>query len=110
MQFSVENYPVPPLKALLGQVLSAAFFIGLAVAFVGKSMLPAAAQDWIANNSMLFYGALFVANMVGNSLAQTGAFEVFVDGKLVHSKLKTGGLPDARMLASLIEQALATTA
>jgi selenoprotein W-related protein len=32
-----------------------------------------------------------------------GRFEVYVDGKLIHSKLKTGKFPDSREILKAIE-------
>ena len=37
-------------------------------------------------------------NMLRNSLASTGAFEVFADGQLVFSKLQSGRMPTAEEL------------
>jgi selT/selW/selH-like putative selenoprotein len=109
MTFQVEPYPVPPLKQMVGQLLSSLFFVGLAVAFVGNKFLPANISEWIGNNSMIFYGALFVCQMVGNGMLQTGAFEISIDGKLVHSKLQSGGLPDVRSLAATIQKAITSS-
>lgn len=45
-------------------------------------------------------GACMMAWMGGNTLAanllNTGAFEVYYDGKMIHSKLETGRLPTVR--------------
>ena len=104
LRFEVENYPVPPARALVGQVLSAAFFVGLAVAFLGRSLLPAAASAWLAENQTSFYVGLFVLQMVGNQLAQSGAFEVSLDGQMIFSKLEKGGIPDINWLAATIQK------
>lgn len=93
---------------MIGQALSAAFYIGLVVAFFGSKFLPPNVTEFINNNTMMFYGALFVCNMIGNNLLQSGAFEVFVDGKLVHSKLQSGSLPDVKGLAALIQNAISS--
>lgn len=96
------------MRALAGQIFSGLFMVGLLVGFVGKGFMPAPLMDWISNNSMLFYGALFVLNMVGGNLQQTGAFEVSIDGEQVFSKLETGNLPDLNWLAQAIQQKLSS--
>lgn len=40
--------------------------------------------------------------MLAGSLSSTGAFEVFVDGELVFSKLKAGGVPPMDQLLGLL--------
>jgi selT/selW/selH-like putative selenoprotein len=107
LRFEVDNYPVPPLKAFIAQACSGLFMVGLLVGLAGRQYLPPAANAWIGENTTLFYGGLFVLNMLGSSLAQTGAFELYLDDKLVHSKLESGGLPDVNGLASLLQQLLA---
>lgn len=46
------------------------------------------------------YGFLIfmLGNNIQNSLNTTGAFEVYVDGELIHSKLATGKMPNMEML------------
>lgn len=44
----------------------------------------------------------FIGNLLASSLGTTNAFEVYVNGALVFSKLKTGGLPHS--LEILINQ------
>jgi selT/selW/selH-like putative selenoprotein len=47
------------------------------------------------------YGFLIfmVGNNVQNSLMTTGAFEIYVDGQLVHSKLESGKMPNVEILS-----------
>jgi selT/selW/selH-like putative selenoprotein len=49
--------------------------------------------------------AFFVGNMIANSLKQTGAFEVYYDGKLVWSKLQSGRAPDLHSILRALVQA-----
>lgn len=106
LKFEIENFPVPPLRALLGQIFSTAFMVGIAVGFIGKSFLPEAVNNWIGENSMVFYGGLFVLNMIGGQMLQTGAFELSLDGTLIFSKLQTGSIPDVNWLAQAIGEKL----
>mmetsp|Transcript_5216 Transcript_5216/g.14955 ORF Transcript_5216/g.14955 Transcript_5216/m.14955 type:complete len:102 (-) Transcript_5216:531-836(-) len=51
-------------------------------------------------------GVWLFGNMVQSSLTSTGAFEVFYDGRLVHSKLATGHLPQMEELLHLVGTAM----
>ena len=48
----------------------------------------------IKENPMSFFGLLYVINAFGSSFLSTGAFEVFIDGDLVFSKLAQGHVPN----------------
>lgn len=106
MQFQVDSYPVPPLRAIVGQIFSTMFMIGIAVGFLGKTFLPENVMAWIQANTLMFYGTLFVLNMIGGQMQQTGAFEIELDGKLIFSKLQSGALPDLNWLAQAIEKVM----
>ena len=106
MQYEVENYPVPFIRGLVGQAFSMLFMLGIAIGFLGKSFLPESVMEWIQANTMMFYGGLFVLNMIGGQMLQTGAFEVGLDGKMLYSKLEAGALPDIHWLVQQIEKQL----
>ena len=92
------------MKALLGQIFSTLFLAGIAVGFVGKAFLPDSVNAWIAENTMMFYGTLFVLNMIGGQMQQSGAFELYLDGELVFSKLQVGSVPDVNWLAKMLHE------
>ena len=50
--------------------------------------------------------AFFVCNQLGGGLKNTGAYEVSINGELVFSKLKEGGVPH---LAFLVKEVVAKT-
>jgi selT/selW/selH-like putative selenoprotein len=61
------------------------------------------ALRWAAENRMMALGLLFMGyNMARSSLASTGAFEVYFQGKLVFSKLATGRMPELTDLATIL--------
>ncbi|AAZ11202.1 hypothetical protein, conserved [Trypanosoma brucei gambiense DAL972] len=56
-------------------------------------------------------GAGFMMNMVASSLLQSGAFEVYLNGSLIYSKLETGAVPTAETLADhILRQIISGTA
>lgn len=77
----------------LAQLLQMTFFGGLAVSFIGKGMLPQKAQDFMSENQLLCFGALFGCNIMSSNLINTGAFEVSLNGQRVWSKMETNRFP-----------------
>lgn len=77
----------------LAQILQMSFFGGLVISFVGKGMLPESAQQFMADNQLLVFGALFGCNIMSSQLINTGAFEVTIDGERVWSKMEAGRFP-----------------
>jgi len=98
------------MNALIGQLFQFAFFGGILVLFVGGSVLPPVAAAWVTENRGTFMFGVFVCNMLSSSLLQTGAFEVFLDDKLVFSKLQAGGVPHIVNLLQIIRDSLRTAA
>lgn len=50
------------------------------------------------------FGAFYIGNMLQGNLLSTGAFEIFVNEKLVYSKIKNGRMPDAESIQKILEQ------
>jgi len=44
------------------------------------------------------FGVFFLGNNIQASLLSTGAFEMYLDGKLLFSKLQTGDMPSLQNL------------
>lgn len=51
-------------------------------------------------------GVVFVINYISENIQKTGAFEVYVDGELITSKLKDGDYPEEQVLLDKIEKKL----
>jgi selT/selW/selH-like putative selenoprotein len=47
---------------------------------------------------MYGFGVFFLGNNIQASLLSTGAFEMYLDGQLVYSKLATGGMPTLQII------------
>jgi len=50
-------------------------------------------------------GAYFLGNTVVENMLSTGAFEIYYDGKLVSSKIKTGSMPQMQMIVDAMDTA-----
>ena len=51
-------------------------------------------------------GAVFVINYISENIQKTGAFEVYLNGELITSKLRDGDYPEESVLFDKIEKAL----
>ena len=98
-----------PIKQTLGSIFSMMFMASLALAFgLGKLILPAEIATLVEQNKTGVIVAGFMCNMIGRSLLQSGAFEVYLDGRLIFSKLEAGGVPDPQQLLELVKMVLAS--
>jgi selT/selW/selH-like putative selenoprotein len=101
-----DDYPPTTLNHFLARMFSMMFFGGLAMGFGLSRFLPQEVQAWIDDNKMMFYGSVMVCNVLSSSLLQTGAFEVYVGGKLVGSRLETGELVDMHVIVDAVRRTL----
>eukprot|EP00051_Salpingoeca_urceolata_P004917 m.68868 g.68868 ORF g.68868 m.68868 type:complete len:92 (-) comp13934_c0_seq3:39-314(-) len=83
---------------------------GFALCFGGRQIfsalnmpVPPLVQNLQENALMSAVTVYFVSNMLTANLMKTGAFEVFVDGEQVWSKLETGTLPSWEQLLSFVD-------
>ena len=93
------------------QALSALSLAGVAYVFVGSQALSLIGVEEPAplaafrENRLLALGGYFVGNFLTTQLKSTGAFEVFLDGELLFSKLKTGRAPRLEEVAAAVAAA-----
>jgi len=91
---------------LLAQVCQLLFYAGLFLSFAGEWLFTNVVKiesgmrlvQWMRENQMTCFGMIFLLNMMASTFMNTGAFEVYYDNELVHSKLATGQLPDLNVL------------
>ena len=79
----------------MAQVACVALLLGGEKVF---QLFGAATPGWyhsVAENKMMAFGAVWMANNVAAQMVATGAFEIHVNGELAFSKLETGRLPSA---------------
>ena len=56
----------------------------------------------IKENPMTFFCFLYAVNAFGSSYLSTGAFEVYIDGDLVFSKLQEGIVPNTNHIKDFL--------
>lgn len=103
--FAGETYPLSPVKQAISQLCSFAFITTLILAFVGDKLpmsVPQQLLSFVQERKAMVVGAGFVLNLLGSNLAQSGAFEVFIDDTLVWSKLERGEVPTIPILKKII--------
>lgn len=98
------TYPTPPARAAVAKACSFSFLAALAVAIAGPQMafLPPVVINFLTQQRGMVIGGGFLLNMIGNSLSQTGAYEVSLDGTLIFSKLQTGSVPAVEEVRRII--------
>jgi selT/selW/selH-like putative selenoprotein len=105
VQFVVHNYPVPPIKVVLGYAVRAIQFSIGAVLMFGDAIFaklgitpPPLYYRLIEKKMMVIMLVVFLGNTVAASLQSSGAFEIWYGGQLIHSKLSTGEYPTGEFI------------
>jgi len=70
------------------------FFGGIAVAVIGKRILPQPVAKLVEEHPMGAFGLVFFCNVLSGNLLNSGAFEVEYNGTPIWSKIETGRFPD----------------
>jgi len=91
---------------MIAGACSIGFMGGIALAMGGARLLHNDIAVFIEQNRGVILGASFMLNIVGGAVAQSGAFEVYVDDQLVFSKLQVGGLPNLQEITQTVQKAL----
>lgn len=103
-----DNYPAPTSNIILAQLCSFSFIGLMAIALMSSQLrfLPENVRTTIENRRGTILAVAFGINILGSTVSQTGAYEVYVDNKLIYSKLATGTAPDNNYIKDMILQVL----
>jgi selT/selW/selH-like putative selenoprotein len=88
-----DVYPPPRHAVLFASLASYLWFAGILLIFGGSYIFQSINVReprfvvWINENKIQTFMMLFLLNNVANSMLSTGAFEIYVDGNLIFSKL-----------------------
>lgn len=108
LQVTAEVQVAPAQNRMMAQLVGYAQVSGFLVSFFGDQIFAAISQpvpEWaryLQDNRGTSIMMFFAGNMVVNSLTQTGAFEIYLGGQLVHSKITSGNVPDFNSLVDKI--------
>jgi selT/selW/selH-like putative selenoprotein len=98
-----SNYPVPPLKIFLAQLVTLLQVTICLLALFGEGaceLLKIDPPDWLRsmaeNRTSTCLFAWFLGNTVAQNMTNTGAFEIAYNGKMVFSKLDASRMPTVK--------------
>ncbi len=109
-----ENFPPPPFANMLVQLVGVVQLFAMATIFFGESVWriipflsrPPEFYYQMKENPIMVAMILFlIVPSFVNSMVQSGAFEIELDGTLVYSKLQTGRMPTGQELIEVFNAA-----
>lgn len=105
-----DNFPPPPVKAIIAQGLGMFKLAMLGMIIVGYNPFPALGVntpsmfDWALQNKLYSCMMLFfISNAIEGQLISTGAFEINFNDVPVWSKLEVGRVPSPDELFQIID-------
>jgi len=109
-----DNYPAPDWVGYVAPILSAVQVLAMALVVMGDSVWtyvpgvdrpPEFYYKMKENPALTFIVVFLVIPSYVQSFANSGAFEVYVDQKLIFSKLETGRMPNVGEIIRQLESA-----
>jgi selT/selW/selH-like putative selenoprotein len=92
-----ENYPPPEPAASIAMLTQTLQLLSMPLLFFGDSIFGGEPPNWyriMLENKMAIFFGLYMLNVFAQNAAQTGAFEIVHNGKVVFSKLEQQRLPN----------------
>jgi len=114
-KISGGNWPPPPYVAYLQHALSIIHVLTIAATFLGDRFwtfvpfvqYPPTWYTSLKDYPMQTFAFIFVIlPSIVSSAATSGAFEIYMDGGLLWSRLKSGQFPDGQQLEGMFRAAL----
>lgn len=105
-----DAFPAPAYKQLIASITSSLWIIGIILVVFGEGIFnllqvrPPGWYDLIKNNKMSVLFGLFVLNNIGNQMLATGAFEIYLNGDVIHSRLESGDFPTVDGLIAVLNR------
>ena len=103
------EWPLPPSKQILKTLVTVFQFGVMIFIALGETIFkylnmtpPAFYYRMQEKKFMVMIGAMLFSNFMSGMITNTGAFEVFLDGKLIFSKLREKDFPKFAMIADLL--------
>lgn len=104
-----ENYPPPAYAQMVVSAVGSLQMGAIVMLLFGSKIFEMLKMPepelfgQMKENKMMTFMGIFMANSMANSLTSTGAFEVFLDGNLIYSKLESGRMPNGRLMMDLLK-------
>jgi len=113
VQVTQEEFVLPQWRQKLGYVVIALQMVFCALPFYGEGVLRIFGLDrsklflMMKEKKWIFLGASFMlGSLLRGQLSNSGAFEIYQDGRLLFSKLETGYLPTIQKLQVILDDLL----
>lgn len=102
-----DHYPLPLPRAIMANAMTITFLLLAGFGLLGHRLefLPPSVRMFLVSNGSTMTGIAFFIFILSGSVRQTGAFEVYVNDRLVFSKLTEGRAPTVPELHRLIVDA-----
>ena len=104
-----ETYPIAGAKNILNKIASFILALGVlsGIASMINPQLVNVYQAQLGLPNGVFMGLLLGAFVVQKMTGSSGAFELFVDDKIIHSKLESGKMPSKQAVVDAVGKAIA---
>lgn len=110
VHMSMEQYPLTPTRQILSNLVILIQIISFSMIIFVRRFQPYLCENLkqiseeVEQNKVIYCIAIFMSGIfVQNMLANTGAFEVFLNGEQIWSKLDTGKPIDPKYLIKLLQ-------
>lgn len=109
-EISGGTYPPPAYKQTIASITSSLWIMGILLVVFGESLFhgmgirPPQWFDLLKNNKMGVLLGLFILNNIGAQMLATGAFEIYLNGEIIHSKLESGEFPTVEGLIEVLSR------
>jgi len=107
-----EEYPLSSIRKTLSYSIMGFQFLIFTILLLINVIKPILTSifsndiiDWIGENKLrTFFLTFILGNFIQNQIYNTGAFEIFYNGKQIWSKLDTGDVPNINDLIQMLTQ------
>eukprot|EP00657_Telonema_sp_P-1_P001847 TRINITY_DN14567_c0_g1_i2.p1 TRINITY_DN14567_c0_g1~~TRINITY_DN14567_c0_g1_i2.p1 ORF type:complete len:134 (-),score=42.76 TRINITY_DN14567_c0_g1_i2:43-444(-) len=105
------NHPPSDQNQLIATVIGYLQMAGFGIMMFGKvacdllKIQPPPMVQYMSDNKLNTFSMLFMVSFLSTQLHATGAFEVYYNGQLLHSKLLDGEIPSIAKIISALEAA-----
>eukprot|EP00658_Telonema_sp_P-2_P083470 TRINITY_DN904_c0_g1_i4.p2 TRINITY_DN904_c0_g1~~TRINITY_DN904_c0_g1_i4.p2 ORF type:complete len:112 (+),score=30.89 TRINITY_DN904_c0_g1_i4:468-803(+) len=110
------NHPPSDQNAMIAKVIGYIQMAGFGFMLFGKTVFDLLSLPtpkliaYMSENKLNTFSILFMVSFLSSQLHATGAFEVYFNGQMLHSKLQQGQIPHVSQIVSALEAAGVTRA
>lgn len=105
-----STYPTSAGAQALATILTIIQWAGIVLVLTGDTAFQTLGIQTpellrsLLDNKLMLVGVFFIAGQLASKVSASGAFEISLDGELIHSKLETGGVLRVEHLVELLRE------